>query len=106
MYENIETCPDELLLFFHHVSYEHVLKSGKTVIAHIYDTHFEGAERAKELLDKWKTLKELVSDDIYDEALRRFEHQVESAAEWRDVINTYFYRKTGIDDIHNRKIYR
>lgn len=106
MYENIQNCPDELLLFFHHVPYTHVLKSGKTVIAHIYDTHFDGADRAKELLDKWKLLKGHISDDIYDEALRRFEMQVESAEEWRDVINTYFYRKTGIDDIRNRKIYR
>lgn len=45
MYESLESCPDELLLFFHHVLYTHVLHSGKTVIQHIYDTHFEGAER-------------------------------------------------------------
>ena len=50
-----------------------------------------------------KLLKGHISDDIYDEALRRFEMQVESAEEWRDVINTYFYRKTGIDDIRTGK---
>lgn len=52
-YDSLEDCPDELLLFFHHVPYTHVLHSGKTVIQHIYDTHFEGAERAEGLLDAW-----------------------------------------------------
>ena len=42
--ESPETCPDELLLFFHHVPYGHVLHSGDTVIQHIYDTHFAGVE--------------------------------------------------------------
>ena len=42
IYESIETCPEELLLFFHHVPYTYELKSGKTLIQHIYDTHFNG----------------------------------------------------------------
>ncbi len=41
-YENVYTCPDELLLFFHHVPYDHVLQNGRTVLQHIYDTHFQG----------------------------------------------------------------
>jgi len=39
LYESLESTPDELLLFFHHVPYTRVLKSGKTVIQHIYDSH-------------------------------------------------------------------
>ena len=54
---SLDSCPDELLLFFHHVPYTHKLKSGKTVIQHIYDTRFEGAEQAKELLAQWTTLE-------------------------------------------------
>lgn len=105
MYENIETCPDELLLFFHHVPYSHKLKSGKTVIQHIYDTHFEGAEEAKRLKEKWLTLRGKVDEEIFEEVSKRLEMQIKNAVEWRDVINTYFYRKTGIEDAHNRKIY-
>jgi len=47
VYENLETCPDELLLFFHHVPYTHILHSGKTVIQHIYDSHNEGVKQVK-----------------------------------------------------------
>ena len=43
VYESEKTTPDDLLLFFHHVPYTYVLHSGKTVIQHIYDSHYEGA---------------------------------------------------------------
>lgn len=35
----------------------------------------------------------------------RFAHQKQHSCEWRDVINTYFYPKTGVPDAHGRKIY-
>jgi alpha-glucuronidase len=56
-FETLESCPDELLLFMHHVPYTHALKSGKTVIQHIYDSHYEGASDAAGLEDRWKSLK-------------------------------------------------
>jgi alpha-glucuronidase len=47
LYESVKTTPDELLLFFHHVPYTYVLHSGKTVVQHVYDSHYEGAETAE-----------------------------------------------------------
>ena len=46
--------PDELLLFMHHVPYTHVLRSGKTVIQHIYDAHYEGAQEAAGFVESWR----------------------------------------------------
>ena len=43
LYESVENCPDDLLLFMHHVPYTHRLHSGKTVIQYIYDSHYDGA---------------------------------------------------------------
>ncbi|WP_027092093.1 alpha-glucuronidase family glycosyl hydrolase [Cohnella thermotolerans] len=104
-YESLADTPDELLLFFHHVPYTHVLKSGKTVIQHIYDSRFEGAERAEALVARWETLKGLVDDGRFAQVKARLQEQAEHAKEWRDVINTYFWRKSGIPDAHGRKIY-
>ncbi|ESU73075.1 alpha-glucuronidase [Geobacillus thermopakistaniensis] len=106
MYESLDTCPDELLLFFHHVPYTHRLHSGETVIQHIYNTHFEGVEQAKQLRKRWEQLKGKIDEKRYHDVLERLTIQVEHAKEWRDVINTYFYRKSGIDDQYGRKIYR
>jgi alpha-glucuronidase len=107
VYESRAECPDELLLFFHHVPYEHVLQSGTTVIQHIYDTHFAGAEEAAEIRALWAKLE---GDDVVDPALyarvrERLDEQVRSAEEWRDQINTYFFRKSGVPDAHGRTIH-
>lgn len=105
IYEDINKCPDELILFFHHVPYTKKLKSGKTVIQHIYDTHFKGYENVENFIGKWMKLKEKVDIEIYEHVLNRLKEQLESACEWRDRINTYFYRMTGIKDKAGRKIY-
>ncbi|MGQ8872013.1 alpha-glucuronidase family glycosyl hydrolase [Paenibacillus sp. TSA_86.1] len=104
-YESLETCPDDLLLFFHHVPYTHVLHSGKTVIQHIYDTHFEGVAQAEALAETWRELEGRVDPDIFNKVAALQEEQAEHAKEWRDMINTYFYRKSGIQDEQARTIY-
>ncbi|MER7797546.1 alpha-glucuronidase [Microbacterium sp. NPDC096154] len=106
VYESLETCPDELLLFFHHVPYTHVLHSGKTVIQHIYDTHFEGVERVERYVIAWERVRGSVPDArLADRVADRLAEQVRSAIEWRDQINTYFLRKSGMPDAHGRTIY-
>lgn len=104
-YETVETCPEELLLFFHRIPYTHVLKSGKTLIQHIYDTHFLGVEQVEEMIEKWKGLEGKINPETFFHVLERLEGQLVDAKEWRDVLNTYFYRLTHIPDIHGRKIY-
>lgn len=105
MFENKETCPEELLLFFHYIPYDYKLKSGVTLIQHIYDTHFEGVEEVESMVESFKILKGLIPEDIYQRVSERLNIQLESSEEWRDRVNIYFYRKSGIDDNKNRKIF-
>ncbi|GAA0137545.1 xylan alpha-(1-_2)-glucuronosidase [Paenibacillus sp. YSY-4.3] len=105
LYDSLESCPDELLLFFHHVPYTHVLKSGKTVIQHIYDTHFAGVEQVEQWIARWDALEPKLDQQRFAHVKGRLLEQLESAKHWRDVINTYFYRKSGIKDQQNRVIY-
>jgi alpha-glucuronidase len=105
LYESPDTCPDELLLFFHHVPYGHVLHSGSTVIQHIYDTHFAGAEEAAGLRRHWEAAAGLVDPALHARVLERLDEQARCAAEWRDQVNTYFFRKSGVPDAHGRRIF-
>ncbi len=98
MYEDLHICPDELLLFFHHVPYSHVLQSGKTVIQHIYDSHHEGVQQVKNYQEQWESLKGLIDDERYEHVLNKLRQQVGLAEEWRDSISTYFYRLSDIED--------
>jgi len=109
-FESLQTCPDELLLFFHHVPYTHVLHSGKTVMQHIYDTHFAGVERVEQMVLRWAGLSGavdsgLLDDDAYTNVSTRLGEQLRSAREWRDQVNTYFLRKSGVPDARGRRIY-
>ncbi len=105
-YEDPASCPDELLLFFHHVPYSHVLRSGRTVIQHIYDTHFDGCDEVEDLVRRWSAIA-----DRFDAATRRnvderLAEQLRCAREWRDQVNTYFFRMSGVPDAEGRTIHR
>ncbi|MCL2051941.1 MAG: alpha-glucuronidase [Lachnospiraceae bacterium] len=105
LYDDIETCPEELLLFFHHVPYKYVLKSGKTLIQHIYDTHFEGVLEVEEMIRAWEGLSAKIPAQVFKLVKERFSLQLINAKEWRDQVNTYFYRKSGIKDEKGREIF-
>ncbi|MBV8437800.1 MAG: glucosiduronase [Silvibacterium sp.] len=102
MYESLPTCPDELLLFMHHVSYTYRLHSGQTVIQHIYDAHFNGAAAAAKYVTDWKTLNGLVDPDRYEKVLALLEYQAGHSDVWRDAVNQWFYRMSGIADAKGR----
>jgi alpha-glucuronidase len=104
-YENMNTCPEKLLLFFHRLPYTHRLKSGQTLLQYIYDTHFEGVEDVRRFIQIWDDLRDALPPEAYASVRERFDMQLANAREWRDVINNYFYRLTGIPDEKGRRIY-
>jgi alpha-glucuronidase len=98
-------CPENLLLFFHRLRYDFVMKNGETLLQNIYNSHFEGYHEVEKMLEAWKGLKEKLAPQVYQPVLERFERQLANAREWRDVVNTYFWRKTGIGDLKGRMMY-
>ncbi|WP_342372698.1 alpha-glucuronidase [Propioniciclava soli] len=105
-YETLDACPDALLLFFHHVPYGHVLHSGSTVIQHIYDSHFAGVEQGEAMIRRWHGVRESLPSEVSAVVDVRFAEQLRSAIEWRDQVNTYFWRKSGVPDARGRLIHR
>ncbi|MDH2425317.1 alpha-glucuronidase [Sphaerisporangium sp. TRM90804] len=106
VYERLDRCPDELLLFFHHVPYGHVLRGGSTVIQHIYDTHFAGVERVAEARSLWRELAGTGSAPaaLHARVEELLDEQLRCAEEWRDQVNAYFFRKSGVPDARGRHI--
>lgn len=105
MYADVESCPEELLLFFHRVNYDYVMRDGRTLIQRIYDDHFEGFAAAEEFARSWDNLEGLLPEDLFRRVQARFAEQLRSAREWRDIINSWFCRRSGIPDAHGREIY-
>jgi alpha-glucuronidase len=102
LYENSSTTPDELLLFFHHVPYTYRLHSGKTVVQHIYDSHYDGAAQAAQFVTEWASLKDRVDPALYDDVLARLQYQAGHAIVWRDAIVQYFLKLSGVPDEKGR----
>ena len=70
-YESLGTCPDDLLLFMHHVPYTYRLHSGLTVMQSIDNTHYWGAQAAAQQIPAWEALHGKVPDATYAEVLKR-----------------------------------
>ena len=103
MYMDPDTCPEKLLLFFHRLPYDYRLEGGKTLIQRIYDDHFEGylqCELIKEMLERLP-----FPEGDRSVILERIDRQLANAREWRDVVNTFFYRLSGVRDEGGRTIY-
>lgn len=104
MYENIESTPDDVLLWFHHVNWTTRLHSGKTVIQHFYDAHYAGAETAQGFVGLWENLqgKPGIDEERFDEVLYRQIYQAGHSLVWRDSIVNFYYNMTSIPDENGR----
>jgi alpha-glucuronidase len=102
LYESLKTCPDDLLLFMHHVPYTHVLHSGKTVIQSLYDSHYEGAQAVENYAVTWNSLKPYIDDERFDAIRRQLLYQAGQAQVWRDAVTQWFLKASGIPDAKGR----
>ena len=102
-YEDPRTCPDLYLLFFHRLPYSFRMKDGRTLLQRIYDDHFEGLDETRAMASALLSLPfpEPDASVIRD----RIGKQAANAREWCDIINTFFYRLSGIPDERGRIIY-
>ncbi|AEH38378.1 alpha-glucuronidase family glycosyl hydrolase [Halopiger xanaduensis] len=101
-YDDPETCPEELLLFFHHLPWEYELEDGRTVIQTLYDNCYAGVEEVRELRAKWESLEGVVDERRHRHVAERFDEHVLQARRWRDRLCEYFYEHSGVPDEKGR----
>ena len=79
------------------------MKDGRTLIQRIYDDHFEGLEETRSMA---AALSGLPFPEPDASVIRgRMDRQLYNAREWCDIINTFFFRLSGIQDEKGRTIY-
>jgi alpha-glucuronidase len=101
-YENLASCPDDLLLFMHHVPYTYALHDGKTVVQHVYDAHYQGAATAQTYAPRWQALHGLIDQERYQLVLKLFTYQAGHAIVWRDAVTKWFQHISRIPDQQGR----
>jgi alpha-glucuronidase len=84
------TTPDELLLWFHRLPWDYGMKSGRTLWDELVHSYRRGADEAKALETRWRTLHGKVDEERYQAVLAKLRRQTEDAAAWRDKCLRYF----------------
>ncbi|RRJ33792.1 alpha-glucuronidase family glycosyl hydrolase [Halocatena pleomorpha] len=101
-YNSVETCPEQYLLFFHHLPWEYELADGTTVVQRLYDNCFAGVAEIKRLRELWHNLAGDIDDRRYHHVAERFDEQLAHAKRWQTVLTSYFYEQSGVPDEHGR----
>jgi alpha-glucuronidase len=84
------TTPEPLLLFFHHLPWDHKLASGQTLWQGIVAHYQKGAAQAAQMEKAWAALEGAVDAARHAAVAARLRQQVIDAAAWRDKCLTYF----------------
>jgi len=84
------TCPENLLLWFHRLPWDHRLASGLTLWEELVRHYTKGADGARAMESRWAALKGKVDDERYGAVLAKLHQQAADAASWREKILRYF----------------
>jgi alpha-glucuronidase len=90
MFDNLETCPEKFLLWFHRCGWDYKLKSGKTLWDGLCEKYHDGAKQAAAMQATWQSLAGKIDAQRHNEVADRLAIQVADAAKWRDQILEYF----------------
>jgi alpha-glucuronidase len=90
IYDDINTCPERYLLWFHHVPWDYRLKSGRTVLEEMTFRYNRGVSEVEDFLRVWQEVKPNIDQQRWEEVQARLEHQLDNAKEWRKTCLDYF----------------
>ena len=90
LYENIKSCPEEYILWFHHVPWDYTMKNGKTMWYNLCDKYNTGVNQVRTFQGLWDKMKGYVDKNRFEDIQRRFKIQSRDAVWWRDACLLYF----------------
>ena len=90
LYDNIDTCPERFLLWFHRVPWTRRLNSGRTVWEELQWCYNRGVSEVDDFAAVWQQAKPLIDEQRWQEVANSLEFQQKDARLWRDVCLEYF----------------
>ncbi len=89
-YDDLSSCPEEYLLWFHHVPWTHVMKSGRTLWEELCWHYDQGVRRAGTFRKTWDGVEDLVDPQRFQVVRSALETQFRDAVWWKDACLLYF----------------
>ncbi|MBO4843439.1 MAG: alpha-glucuronidase [Bacteroidales bacterium] len=96
MVDNLSTCPDKYLLWFHHLPWDYRMRSGRTLWDEICLHYQSGIDTVRGYLDTWAAVKKFVDEDTWNKVQERLVIQEADARWWRDACVQYFQTFSGM----------
>lgn len=96
IYNDLETCPENLLLWFHHVPWTHKMRSGLTLWEEICIHYDQGIKKVQEYRDIWTAAKPYVDAERWEAVNAKLAIQEHDARWWRDACVQYFGEFSGL----------
>ncbi|MDI1256164.1 MAG: alpha-glucuronidase family glycosyl hydrolase [Flavobacterium sp.] len=89
-FNNIETCPENLMLWFHHVSWNYKTKSGQSLWDALCRHYYVGVEAVKLMQLTWNSVESMVDKEQFEKVKDRLAIQYKEAVIWRNSCILYF----------------
>ena len=90
VFNSLDSCPEEYLLWFHHVQWGYKLKSGNTLWDELCYKYQSGVDKAHEFCEIWKQMSPYIDKERYEAVARRLKIQADDAVWWKDACLEYF----------------
>ncbi len=89
-FDNIESCPEQYILWFHHVAWDYKLKSGLTFWESLCTHYDRGVKSVREYQKVWDRAEPYVDSERFKHTQSRLRIQMRDAMWWRDACLLYF----------------
>lgn len=90
VFGSLEECPEEFLLWFHHVPWKYEMNSGRTLWDELCFCYQRGVDSTREFCAVWDEMAPYVDPERHDAVSRRFDIQASDAVWWKDACLEYF----------------
>ncbi|WP_199768569.1 alpha-glucuronidase [Sphingobacterium sp. HMA12] len=90
IYGNISTCPENLLLWFHHVSWNYRMNSGNTLWSELCFRYDHGVQKVREFQKVWDRMERYIDRSRFSDVQAKLRIQTRDAVWWKDACLQYF----------------
>lgn len=90
IFKDINKVPEDYILWFHHVSWDYEMSSGRTLWEELVHRYYEGVEMVREMQDTWNSIEGLIDQERFEHVKALLEIQEDDAVWWRNSCVLYF----------------
>ncbi|HHX32551.1 MAG TPA: alpha-glucuronidase [Bacteroidales bacterium] len=96
VFNNIESCPEDYILWFHHVPWDHKMKSGNNLWEEMSYRYDRGVQQVREFQKEWDKIESYIDNQRFKHVQSRLKIQSKDAVWWKDACLLYFQSYSGM----------